>query len=105
MPLTKRNMFCVKDPATGIWGACEAIWEIYADSAGAVKCFCSTKDGGASAFELKAARSVGRQGSARQVPTTSESIEEVADDDAVIEKSEEVQGEERSGFFWGEGAE
>lgn len=105
MPLTKRNMFCVKDPATGIWGACEAIWEIYADSAGAVKCFCSTKDGGASAFELKATRSVGRQGSARQVPTTSESIEEVADDDAVIEKSEEVQGEERSGFFWGEGAE
>lgn len=105
MPLTKRNMFCVKDPTTGIWGACEAIWEIYADSAGAVKCFCTTKDGGASAFELKTTHSLGRRGSARQMPTTSESIEEVAVDDAVIEKSEEVQEEERSGFSWGEGAE
>ncbi len=105
MPLTKRNMFCVKDPATGIWGACEAIWEIYADSAGAVKCFCTTKSGGAAAFELKTTRSVRRRGSARQAPTIPESIEEVADDDAVIEKSEEVQEEGHSGFSWEEGVE
>lgn len=104
MPLTKRNMFCVKDPATGIWGACEAVWEIYADSAGAVKCFCTTKDGGASAFELKTTHSVGRRGNARQVPSASESAEEMADDDEIIEESEDEQGEERSGFSWGEGA-
>lgn len=54
MPLTKRNMFCVKDPTTGIWDACEAVWEIFPDRSGA-KCFCTTKTGTASAFDLKAA--------------------------------------------------
>lgn len=93
LPLTKRNMFCVKDPATGIWGACEAVWEIYADAAGAVKCFCTTKSGGASVFEPKTTSGgSGRRGAGRQMPTAFKGAEEAGKE----------QDEDLAGYSWGE---
>ncbi len=55
MPLTKRNALSVKDPSTGISSAADAVWEVYADPAGATKVFC-TSDAGGEAFGLAALR-------------------------------------------------
>lgn len=103
LPLTKRNMFCAKDPATGIWDACEAVWEIYADAAGAVKCFCTTKSGGATAFELKTASGgAGRRGTGRQMPTAFKGAEEVSREERGLEEVGEEQNEDRVECSWGE---
>lgn len=70
MPLTKRNMFSVKDPSTGIWDACSAVWEVYTDPAGSARCFCAMRAGGATAFDLQVPKA-GRKPQTRAHQTVS----------------------------------
>lgn len=93
MPLTKRNMFSAKDPSTGIWDACAAIWEVYTDPAGSARCFCSTKSGGASAFDVNVPKA-GRKTQARAQKSEASDAAAVDDGQSVGDDLGEELGDE-----------
>ena len=55
VPLTRRNCMDVKSPATGVFEAADAVWEVYDVRDSSAKCVC-THRGGVSGFDVPLAR-------------------------------------------------
>ncbi len=55
VPLTRRNCMDVKSPATGVFEAADAVWEVYDVRESSAKCVC-THRGGVSGFDVPLAR-------------------------------------------------